>query len=188
MASLIQDLATTLAPYLDRPFAFFGHSMGTLIAFELARYLRRENMAQPLHLFASGHRAPHLPDPEPPLYQMPDDDFVRELNRRFDGIPKPVMQNPELLALFLPVMRADATLIDTYQYVDEPALACPITVYGGDDDPSVNDSELNGWRLQTQDAFRLTMFAGGHFFIQSAQAQVVQTLSHELERYLHQPN
>jgi medium-chain acyl-[acyl-carrier-protein] hydrolase len=185
MEPLVRDLAAALAPYLDRPYAFFGHSMGALIAFELARYLRREKMAEPLHLFASGHRAPQMPDPEPPLYLLPDDEFVRAMGERYDGIPQPILQSAELLELFLPVMRADATILDTYVYADEPPLACPISVYGGSDDPSVSRSELDGWRRQTQGACRLTTFVGGHFFLRSAQTQVVQNLSDELRRYLH---
>jgi medium-chain acyl-[acyl-carrier-protein] hydrolase len=184
MAPLVQDLANVLAPYLDRPFAFFGHSLGALIAFEMARYLRREKMAQPLHLFASGHRAPQLPDPDSPLYLLPDDEFVREMSRRYNGVPKEILQSSELLNLFLPVMRADATVLDTYVYSDEPPLAFPISAYSGDRDHSVRQNEMEGWHLQTQGPFQFTMFAGDHFFVRSNQAQVVQTLSKELAPYL----
>jgi medium-chain acyl-[acyl-carrier-protein] hydrolase len=181
---LVEDMAEVLSSYFDRPFVFFGHSMGALLAFELIRYLRRQNAQQPLHLVASGHRAPQLPDPYPPLYQLPDDEFIRQMDERYSGIPKVILENPELLAMFLPVMRADLTILDTYQYVEEPPLACPISVFGGDNDPSVNDDELSAWRSQTQSAFRLKLFDGDHFYLQGAQSQVVQAITQELSHYL----
>jgi medium-chain acyl-[acyl-carrier-protein] hydrolase len=184
MEPLVQELAGALMPLLDRPFAFFGHSMGALIAFEIARSLRREKAGQPLHLFASAHRAPQLPDLEPPLYQLPDEKLVQELDRRYGGIPAAILQSDELLKLFLPMMRADTTVLDTYVYQEEPPLALPISVYGGSADSSVHDGELEGWGEQTQARFRLKIFEGDHFFLRGAQAQVVQTLNDELGSYL----
>jgi medium-chain acyl-[acyl-carrier-protein] hydrolase len=181
---LVEDMAEALSSYFDRPFVFFGHSMGALLAFELTRYLRRQNVQQPLHLVASGHRAPQLPDPYPPLYQLSDNEFVRQMDERYNGIPKAILESPELLAMFLPVMRADLTILDTYQYAEEPPLACPISVFGGDNDPSVNDDELTGWRRQTLSTFRVKLFDGEHFYFQGAPSQLVQTITQELSHYL----
>jgi medium-chain acyl-[acyl-carrier-protein] hydrolase len=89
-----------------------------------------------------------------------------------------------MLALFLPAIRADLTILDTYQYGEEPALAFPITAFGGDRDPSVSRTELEQWRVQTTGAFRLRMFAGDHFFVQSAQELVLQALNQELAQHL----
>jgi medium-chain acyl-[acyl-carrier-protein] hydrolase len=103
LASLVDSLASALAPYFDRPFAFFGHSMGALIAFELTRMLHREQDIQPLHLFASAHRAPHLPDREPPLYQLPDAEFVEEIRERYNGIPPSILENADLIRRLTPI-------------------------------------------------------------------------------------
>jgi medium-chain acyl-[acyl-carrier-protein] hydrolase len=186
LVPLIEDMAGALTPYLDKPFAFFGHSMGASLAFELTRWLRRRNMPQPLHLVASGHRAPHLPDRHPPLYHLPDDDLVREMDERYNGIPKVILENAELLAMFLPAIRADLTILDTYQYEEEAPLACPISTFGGDDDPSVTEEELSGWRMQTQGTFRLRMFAGDHFYLQAAQTEIVQAIIQEMSHHLAQ--
>jgi medium-chain acyl-[acyl-carrier-protein] hydrolase len=158
--------------------------MGALLAFELARCGRRRGLAQPLHLVASANRAPQLPDPHPPLYCLPDHELIREMDERYNGIPRTILDNPEMLELFLPAIRADLTILDTYQYGAEPPLACPITVFGGEQDPSVSRAELEPWRVQTTGAFRLHMFAGDHFFVQSAQELVLQVLNQELAQYL----
>lgn len=184
LTPLVEDLLDVLSPYLDTPFAFFGHSMGALLAFELTRRLRARNLPQPVHLFASGHRAPQLPDPHPPLYQLPDDELIREIDERYNGIPRAILENPELLTLFLPAIRADLTILDTYQHADEPPLDCPISVFGGNEDSSVNRDELSAWRSQTQGPFRLRMFAGDHFFLQGAQTEVLQALTQDLSQYV----
>lgn len=184
LAPLVEDLAEVLSPYLDEPFVFFGHSMGALIAFELARHLRRQNMTQPLHLFASGHRAPQIPDPDPPLYQLPDAEFVKEMRERYNGIPQPILDSNELLQLFLPVIRSDVTILDTYHYTDEALLECPISAYGGENDPWVSYDQLDAWRDQTQSTFSLRMYPGDHFYLQSAQASLLQVLTNDLARFL----
>jgi 4'-phosphopantetheinyl transferase len=97
---LIESLDAALHSYLDVPFIFFGHSMGALISFELAHLLRRERHLSPAHLFVSGHRAPHLPDPEPPLHSLPDQAFVAGLRQRYNGVPDMILQDAELMQIF----------------------------------------------------------------------------------------
>ncbi|MCC6456104.1 MAG: thioesterase [Caldilineaceae bacterium] len=184
LTPLIDEMVEVVTPYLDQPFAFFGHSMGSLLAFELGRALREKGLPQPLHLFTSGYRAPHLPDMRPLLYQLPDERFVTAMHERYNGIPRVVLENEELLKLFLPIMRADVTILDTYQYHDAPPLACPITTYGGEQDPSVALHELRAWQTQTDATFRLIRFAGGHFYLQDALPNLLQDIQQELARYL----
>ncbi len=112
---LVQALAQALLPHLDKPFAFFGHSMGALISFELTRQLRRLYGLVPLHLFVSAHRAPQLPDPDPPIHTLPEAEFMEEL-RCLNGTPKEVLEQPELMELMLPILRADFALCETYIY------------------------------------------------------------------------
>lgn len=173
---LIQAIAQALIPHLDKPFAFFGHSMGGLICFELARWLRQEYNLQPIHLFISGRRAPQLPDPAPPIHNLSDPEFLQEL-RRLNGTPQAVLENAEMMELLLPILRADFAVLETYVYSTAPPLTCPITAFGGLDDPEVSPDELEGWRVQTRASFSRHLFPGDHFFLHSAEWLLLQTLA-----------
>lgn len=177
---LIDAASIALRPYLDLPFAMFGHSMGALVAFELARRFRDDEGSMPTHLFVSGRRAPHLPPRHPAITHLPDSEFVREIRRRYNGIPDEVMQHPDLLALLLPGLRADLSVIETYVHRPGRALDCPIVAFGGVKDPEATEAELVEWRQQTTAALSIRMFQGGHFFVQSAHEELMRTLSEEL--------
>ena len=163
LASLVDVLVDVLSPHMDLPFAFFGHSLGSLISFELTRRLRRQKDPGPLHLFVSGSRAPQIPDPDSPIHQLPDAEFIEAL-RRFNGTPKAVLDNPELMELFLPLLRSDIRLYETYIYDHEDPLDCPISAYGGLEDEEVSREELAAWRDQTRSRFSMQIFPGDHFF------------------------
>ncbi len=175
---LVQTLGNVLYPYLNMPFAFFGHSMGALFGFELARYLRKQAGPAPVHLFVSSHRAPQLPDPHPPIHHLPDPAFIDAL-RRLNGTPQEVLANNELMELLLPQLRADFTLIETYQYIVEEPLTCPISAFGGVQDANVRREEIAAWQMQTTHDFSLHMLPGGHFFLHSNRSSLLQALSQE---------
>jgi medium-chain acyl-[acyl-carrier-protein] hydrolase len=177
---LVAEAADALAPLLDAPFAFFGHSMGALVAFELARELRRRGGPEPVRLVVSGARAPHRPNPDPPVRHLPDREFLEEVRVRYDGIPGAVLAHQELLDLLTPCLRADFTLVETYSYSVEAPLACPISCFGGHGDVRVSPEDLDAWGAQTSATFSLRMFEGGHFFLQSAEARVRQAVREEL--------
>ena len=176
---LVEAIADALFPLLDTPFAFFGHSMGAIISFELARQLRRDRGLEPEHLFVSGHRAPHLPSLEPPTFELPEPELVEEL-RRLNGTPQAALEHPELLELMLPVLRADMAVCQTYEYGDEPALRCPITAIGGLEDVDVSRQRLEAWREHTAAAFKLRMLPGDHFFLHSQQFELLRIISREI--------
>ncbi|MBW4678528.1 MAG: thioesterase II family protein [Microcoleus vaginatus WJT46-NPBG5] len=178
---LVETLASVLLPHLDKPFAFFGHSMGALLSFELVRRLRKKSSLLPLHLFVSGRQAPQIPDSNPPIHALPEPAFLEEL-RRYNGTPQAVLENAELMHLLLPILRADFAAIETYVYASEPPLECPITAFGGFQDPEASCDELAAWCEQTSAAFSLQMFPGDHFFLHSAQSQLLQFLSQELHK------
>ncbi len=180
LANLVHPVADALRPYLDVPFALFGHSMGALIAFEVARELRRRQAGAAVHFFASARRAPQRPEPFPPIHEWPDSAFVDEVRRRFDGIPDAVMKEPELLGLLLPALRADFAMLETYVYVDEDPLECPISVFGGLEDRTTSHADLAAWREQTRGGFTLEMFPGNHFFLQNAQGPLISAVSRTL--------
>lgn len=183
LAPLVQALAPAIRPYLDKPFAFFGHSMGATISFELARQLRQQDDPGPVHLFVSGSRAPQIPDPDPPIHHLPEAEFVEEL-RRFNGTPELVLQNAELMQLFLPLLRADLALHEAYTYTADEPLDCPISAFGGLEDEEVSRDELAAWRDQTRGAFTLRIFPGDHFFLRSARALLLWAVSQDLTQVL----
>lgn len=180
LTDAVEMVAEVLQPYLDVPYALYGHSMGGLLSFELARNMRRQHRPGPVHLFASGRRAPHLPDPRPYMHTMTDDPFIAEITRRFGGIPAEVLREPDLMALLLPMLRADVEMVETYQHVPEAALECPITVLGGREDTEARFEELIAWRQHTNLGFQTEILPGNHFFIQSAQKQIVETVFRQL--------
>jgi medium-chain acyl-[acyl-carrier-protein] hydrolase len=180
---LVEATASALLPFLSRPFAFFGHSMGALLSFELARYLRRNYGISPIHLFVSGLGAPQLPRLRPPIHEAPDSEFLSEIVR-LNGTPKEVLEHSELLGLMLPLLRADFAVCETYEFSAEEPLSCPISAYGGlEDEDSVRD-RLEPWREHTSGAFTLRMFPGDHFFLNSARALLLRAVAVALEETL----
>jgi medium-chain acyl-[acyl-carrier-protein] hydrolase len=175
----VPALAEALEPQLKTPFVFFGHSMGAIINFELARHLRKEYGLSPLHLFVSGRRAPQVPPREPVTHDLPEPEFLRELSR-LNGTPIEVLQDLELMQLVLPILRADFALCETYTYVDEPPLDCPISAFGGLRDRRVTRQDLEDWRAQTSSSYLLRMLPGDHFFLNTCQPLLLGLLTREL--------
>jgi surfactin synthase thioesterase subunit len=180
MPALIDMLVSILLPYIDMPYALFGHSMGALICFELARRLYlAEHISEPVHLLISGHHAPQLPDPTMPIYYLPDPEFIEGL-RRLKGTPEEMLQNEELLPLLLPVLRADFSLCEMYKYIHLEPLRCPITVFGGSQDLEAPPDTLVAWREQTSGPFKVHLFSGDHFFLHQEQPALLEALSLDL--------
>lgn len=180
LSGLIAALTPVIERHGDKPFAIFGHSMGAVVAFELARALQRRHARMPARLFASAHRAPQEPRAESSLRPLGDPELVAELTSRYDAIPAEIAREPAFLRLLLPLWRADFSLIETYAYEAGPRLACPISVFAGDRDPFTLDDDLELWRAQTAAALALRVFAGGHFFIESARSELLAALSDDL--------
>jgi medium-chain acyl-[acyl-carrier-protein] hydrolase len=184
MKVAIEEIADTIHPLLDKPFYLFGHSMGSAISFELARFLRRYDLPQPGHLFVSARRAPQLPRIKEDIHALPDREFLASI-KELGGTPNEVLQNGELMELFLPILRADFTLLETYKYVPEPPLACPISAYCGTQDQEVSQEDVTGWRVQTSNTFTLKMIPGGHFFMHSQQDVLLKYISQDIEQSSH---
>ena len=180
LTPLVVEIAGALRPYLDKPFSFFGHSMGALIAFELAHHLRNEYHKSPAQLFISGRRAPQIPDTDPQTYDLPDADFLEEL-RRLNGTPREALEHLELMHLMLPILRADFAICQTYSYQARPPLDCPITAFGGLQDADVSREQLAAWSEHTSGAFKMRMLPGDHFFVHSEQSLLIQLLTRELK-------
>lgn len=180
MEPLVDAAYRALRPLWDRPFAFFGHSTGALVAYLLARRLRTDGGPRPLHLVASGRWAPHLQDPEPPVYALPRDELVAAL-RRYGGTPDEVLDDRDLMDFLLPLLRADFALGDTYLHREEPPLEVPITAIGGDRDPRVNTEALEAWRGHTTGSFAAHLLPGDHFYLHGDRAAVLRLVASVLD-------
>jgi surfactin synthase thioesterase subunit len=179
----VTALADAIPALFDVPVVVFGHSMGALAAFELARELRRRGGPSRARLVVSGRGAPDLPLLRPPLHALPDREFRAEL-KRLGGTPAAVLDNDELMAAFLPTLRADFTALETYVYTDEPPLDCPILAVTGGDDTLAPPVDVDAWRRHTRAAFEVRVLAGDHFFLQTHRATFLQLLA----RYLQTPS
>ena len=167
IAALTQVMPTTDAV----PFAFFGHSLGALIAFELARHFARHQLRMPARLIVSAANAPSRRNAPRGLHRMGDDELIEEL-KRFNGTPPAVMKYRELLMMALPMIRADFMMSETYRYQGAPLLTVPITVMAAIDDPLTSGEQIAAWAEHTSASCEVHWFNGGHFFI-SEQADAV---------------
>lgn len=176
---LVEALAAALERWRDRPYAVLGHSNGALIGFELARHARRTGAPGPVHLFASGRRAPHLPSRLRDVHALPQDELVAEL-ATLGGMPREILEHPELLALVVPLLRADMALTETYQHADEPPLEIPITALTGTHDAKMSIDEAEAWGRHTADRFRLHAFPGDHFYLYAKREPVLAAILQSL--------
>jgi medium-chain acyl-[acyl-carrier-protein] hydrolase len=183
--SLVAAFMPSLLPHLQRPFAFFGHSMGAVLANEIARTVAHQEGVAPRHLFVSSRRPPHVPAAEPNLHTLSDHQLIKEVNQRYGGVPGEVLHSPDLLALLLPVLRADITALETFRPGKSAALPCPISAFGGAQDPQVPRDHLEAWRDQTDGPFRVRMFPGGHFYLESQRDALIADISATLASILH---
>jgi medium-chain acyl-[acyl-carrier-protein] hydrolase len=179
LSPLVQALGQALEPLLDRPFAFFGHSFGALVGFELARQIRRQSGALPIRMFVSAARAPQVPHRSRPTYALPEGEFLEEL-RRLNGTPEELLENADLMQIMLPVLRADFAAYQTYLYQPESSLDCSIVGFGGLQDRRVSRDDLEAWHDQTSASLSVRMLPGDHFFLNTAQPLLLRALSEEL--------
>ena len=168
--------ADALAPCLDRPFVFFGHSMGAMLAYELTRELRRRNLPLPQQLMVSACRAPHCAPGREAIHHLPKAQFLSAL-ADLKGTPEAALANPELMDLLEPVLRADFTAAETWHYKPEAQLPISIAAFGGDQDHWVTAAAMAAWRDHTSAGFWHQNFAGDHFYILQQTAALVQQIT-----------
>jgi medium-chain acyl-[acyl-carrier-protein] hydrolase len=181
---LVEEMIPALMPHLRRPFAFFGHSMGAVLASEIARVLAETKGISPLHLFVSSRRPPHMSSPEPHLHNLPDHEFIREIDQRYGGVPSELLHSPDLHTL-LPPLRADITALETFHVAKRTPFPCPISAFGGAHDHRVPRDHLEAWRDQAGGPFRVRMFFGGHFYIDSQRDALLADISATLTPIFH---
>ncbi|MDQ0912438.1 thioesterase II family protein [Streptomyces canus] len=179
---VIDRMCEVLPEHLDRPFALFGHSMGSVLAYETARALHAAGLGTPLGLIVSGRRAPHLPARRPPLHLLAEDEFVAAV-ARLGGTPQNILREPGLLRLFLPTLRADFELNETYRPLPGAALPCPVSAFVGAADPEAAPEELAGWRESTAHGFSLRVFRGDHFYLKGTPGELFAALRADIRRF-----
>jgi medium-chain acyl-[acyl-carrier-protein] hydrolase len=177
-----ERIADALHRHLDLPYAIFGHSMGAVLGYEVARRIRSDTGLEPRRLLVSGHRAPHRPARRPPLHCLADDALIDAI-RKLNGTPAEVFEHRELLALMLPLLRADFELVETWRELPGPRLSCPVTALGGDQDSGVPPEDLAAWHAVTDGPFTSVLFKGDHFFINTARDTVLDLLRRQLATF-----
>ena len=171
---LVDAMDRELRPWLDIPYAVFGHSMGALLAFEWVRRLQRGGSAAPVWLFLSGRRAPDISSDSKLLHLLPDRELIKELARLYNGIPPEFVENEALMDVFLPILRADISVVESYRFHEDEPLDCPITVFSGMNDSSASWDQLLAWNRHTHHRFAMQVLPGDHFF---SQRPMLQTIS-----------
>jgi pyochelin biosynthetic protein PchC len=178
----IQDLADrvfeAIRPVAAQPVALFGHSMGAIVAYEVARRLARHDYPDPVHLFVSARRAPSVYRNE--SLDLDDDQSLLAELRSLGGTGPEVLDDPEVLEMIMPALRADYRAIDTYRYLPGPPLNCPITILVGDSDPKASVEDMRAWRDHTTKPAELQVFRGGHFYLEEHGAQVTEMIRDRL--------
>ncbi len=179
-SELLDDLEKAIFSVLKGSFALWGHSMGGKIAYELEKRMEKRGCIAKCFL-VSGCKAPHLQEPNP-ISHLSDDEFKKEL-KRFEGMPKEILDNQELIDYFLPMLRADFKMNELYNDNTATTLMCPIVAFAGKDDKEANAEEMKAWRVYTENNFDYEIFSGGHFYIRDQQEKVIQTVKDQLRRF-----
>ncbi|MFD8525152.1 thioesterase II family protein [Streptomyces capillispiralis] len=178
------ELADALAPSLTEPYAFFGHSLGAFLAFETVRALRRRGVREPVLLAVSARNPPQQRTYTGSVHRLPDDEYLDVLDRRYGAIPPLLREDAQMRALYLPILRADTTMLETYRYVPGPPLGCPVLAYGGAEDPETTAATLGAWAEVTGAGCTTAVLPGGHFFLASSREPLLAHLTDELLRAL----
>jgi len=184
MPQLVDTLAQEITAFSKKPFAFFGHSMGAIVAYETARRLESMRVSQPIHLFVSARAAPHLQENTDLLRFLDDETFVDRLQKTYGAVPEAIQKSSELRKIFLPVLRADVELLEKYEEVSSEPLDYPITALGGISDTAISRANLEGWQARTSAKFSHHEFPGKHFYIDDEREAVLAAITNDLAHSL----
>ncbi len=179
---LTDEIAESIGSKIAPPFAFFGHSIGALLAFDVVRKLHRLGATLPATLFLSACRAPHLPPLHEPIHALPNARFIDRL-RELEGMPDAILGNPELMDVFVPILRADMAMSEAFKLDDDVVVDCPLTVLGGTEDQETPMEDLAAWREHSKGPFVLRMYPGGHFFLNKSQDEILRAIHTDLKSH-----
>lgn len=177
---LVDGILQEIDDLSEKPFAFYGHSLGGIVAFELTRALRQLGRPGPRHLYIGAARPPQMASSRPPIHMLPDGDFVAAVNSRYGGIPSAIAADSGAMEMILPGLRGDFTAYETYQCRPSDPLAIPITIFGGAQDTAVPPECLQGWGQHTDAAFDIKLLPGGHFFPPASTQALIRVLESQI--------
>lgn len=184
MTSLVEELFNSIKNSITRPFIFFGHSLGSRFAFELATKLKSLGLNTPKHFIASGSSAPHFPAVEEKIHNLPENEFIEKL-KNLNGTPQEILTNVELMELYLPCLRADFQVAENYTPSNKKiSFDCPISVFGGTEDHKITMEKLTNWGKYFKDPADVKLVPGDHFFLESNRKMVVKHVNDILELHL----
>jgi medium-chain acyl-[acyl-carrier-protein] hydrolase len=175
---IVEEIGPSLLEFANRPFVLFGHSLGSLLAFEFARWARRQGAPAPRRLIVASRPSPQSPAEYEPVHDLPEPDLIKIL-RHFGGTTDNILEDAQLMRSFIPIIRADLEANRTYSYRHEPPFEFPITAIVGSSDPVTTRPEIMAWGAHTCGAFNLITMPGGHFFFRDGVAPLISILEQE---------
>lgn len=177
---IVRNIFKEIKDQIKPPYALFGHSMGALITYELCKKIKQEGYPSPVHIFFSGKQGPQIKLKGLNCYNLPEDEFIKHI-LNYNGTNEAVFKNKELASLFIPILRADFKMVETYKFDrTDDYLECDVSVFSGTDDRAVSWEDLSGWQEVTKSNCRFYPFKGGHFFINEHTEEVVDQINNVL--------
>ena len=176
----VEEYLSALKPFLDAPFAFYGHSLGGLVSFELTLRLQAEGFPTPERVFVGATAPPHLGLIHEEIHHLGDAEFVTAIQERYGGIPAEVLNEPELLEIFIPPLKADFAAYERYRFEGSGRMTCPVTAFAGLDDSGVAPALVEEWERHTEAGFSFMTVPGDHFFLSTSGETVLATIRESL--------
>lgn len=176
---MVDDLISAIPAWLDRPYMIYGHSLGSAVAFETLHALEQRKLRLPLRFFAGARRAPHCPPRIPPIHDYPLEEFKSEV-KKLNGTPDSILENPDIMEIFVPVLRTDLKAAYAYHRAPSSKINCEVSIFGGAGDDKVVQEDLIGWQEHFSTTMDMHIFDGGHFFLEDNKKMVVERICHSI--------
>ena len=177
---VLDKVKVEIKPFLDKPFVFFGHSMGAAVSYELSRILQDQGL-KVSHLFVSGRSSPDRPSEREQIHGLPEPEFRAKM-KDLNGTPPEILEHEELMELMVPIVRADFTISETYKQHSGSQLTCPLTAFGGTDDDDIPEENMASWLDFSDGPTEYHMYEGDHFFLNPYREDIVRRISEVLNR------
>lgn len=180
----VQDLYERIIPQIiDCDYAIFGHSLGTIVGFELLRYIEEKGEKLPKCAIFSGRVAPGIEFPGPKISGLGDEAFLEKFGL-FQALPSEVLNNRKILELVLPVLRADVKMSEQYQYKVRKPAKCDFYIFYGKEDCLVTEEGIKSWKDETERKIEITCFPGGHFYYKEYKELFTERINKIMTQYV----
>ncbi|PEC24139.1 thioesterase [Bacillus thuringiensis] len=182
MEDAVNDIFNQIKDHLNQTYAFFGHSMGSLLVYELCQKIKKMGYPEPSHIFFSGREAPQTVKDEYTVYDLPDEEFIKYVFH-YGGMPESFLENKMLLDIFIPILKADFKIVETYQYIEKDFnLNCDFSILSGEKDQKLDFANLKGWEKFTIGNCTYFTFEGGHFYINEDIENTIACINKQLKK------